>query len=50
MEEVKLELIKNRNYCDFHSGEEINGELLKKYMEEQEELRSKNLSFEATAD
>lgn len=51
--EVRKEQQKSKvlaNYCDFHSGEEINGELLQKYMKEQEEFRAKNISFDSTAD
>lgn len=39
------------NFCDFHSGEEINGELLQRYVEEQfEELARRENSFEASND
>lgn len=52
--EVRKEQQKSRvlsNYCDYHSGEEINGELLKKYTEEiHAESRDKNISFESTSD
>lgn len=51
--EVRKEQQKSKvlvNYCDFHSGEEINGELLQQYMKEQEESRSKTISFDSTAD
>lgn len=52
--EVRKDQQKSRvlsNYCDYHSGEEINGELLKKYTEEiHAESRDKNISFESTSD
>ena len=52
--EVRKEQQKSKkvlaNYCDFHSGEEINGELLQKYMKEQEESRANAISFDSTAD
>ena len=46
-ERNKLET-KHINFCDFHSGEEINGELLKKYIEEQE-AESKSSPFDSTS-
>ena len=47
----KLKIKSVNNFCDYHSGEEISGELLRKYTEETHtESKDKNISFDSTSD
>lgn len=50
-EQNKLKIKSVNNFCDYHSGEEISGELLRKYTEETHaESKDKNISFDSTSD